>query len=210
MAGALLFMKLSGSSGVILGDSRVKEYKDQIELSDWKWNIRRKERDNGDVEPGIFGFSKLMDRSSTPMLNAMRNGEPLEAVLNLEDSSNQDFHLVIKLTKVRITSFGFEAEADDAEGAVEEEWDFNYETIQFEYRASDKEGYSVVELKRPAGASTESPRKVEDKILELAKEIEPGRLDQLWAKLRDMAEKAKYEPKPTAKKSTETSGSKGG
>lgn len=209
MSGALLFLKLESPSGVILGDSRVKEYKDQIELSDWKWSINRK-AENGDVEPGIFQFSKLMDRSTTPMLGAMRNGESLKALINLEDASNEDFHLVITLEQVRITSFKLDAEADDAGGAVEEDWDFNYESIKFEYRATDKEGYSTVLLKRPAGASTDSPRKTEDKILALAEDLEPGRLNELWAKLRDMAEKGKYDQKPAAKKTTETTGVKGG
>lgn len=180
-----LYMKLTGSTqGLIKGESQVAGFKDQIELDDWKWALERKA--DADVsEPSVFGFSKVMDRASTAMLSAMRNGEPLTAVISMEEASQQQFRLLVTLEGVLITQYDVRAQVQDAGGGVDEDWHFDYETVRFDYRATTKEGMSTATLRRPPGASKTAPDSNEQKIVELARPLSKEQLDKTWKAIED-------------------------
>ena len=190
---AKLFLKLIGSSsGLIKGEAKVAFFKDQIELNDWKWALSRKDKggnsENAKAEPSIFGFSKQMDRASTAMLGSMRNGEPMTAVISMEESSREQFRLIITLEDVLITSYDFSTQVNDAGGVIDESWEFDYESVRFDYRSNAKEGMSTWTLKRPPGASTKAPDNTpEGKMVELGKDISLDKIDDVWKKVKASA-----------------------
>lgn len=190
---AILMMKLTGTkAGWIKGESEVKAHPEWIELTDWSWNLEQKQ-ENGDVEPSIFSFSKLMDRATTAMLKSMAAGESLEAQILLEDTLGGYFQVEVKLGKVRITGYSFDTEIGDAQAEVAEKWKFNYETIDVAIKDDPSAGPKIVKLKRPAGASNEAPSGAADQIRKLVDKMSPGDLDKVWAQLKkDFVDKGRY------------------
>jgi type VI protein secretion system component Hcp len=182
---AHLFMKLTGSSsGWVKGEAQVVNFKDQIELTNWKWTLAGKRGSVGG-EPSIFGFSKLMDRSTTAMLSAMRNGEPMTAVIAMEESSRDQFRLIVTLESVLITQYGFATQIGDTLGDIEEDWEFDYESVRFDYRPNAKEGMSMATLVRLPGASKLVPESVEDRMVSDGSELSTGQLNKVWDRISD-------------------------
>ena len=190
---AKLFLKLTGSSsGLIRGEAKVVNFKDQIELNDWKWALNRKDKggnsENAKAEPSIFGFSKQMDRATTAMLGSMRSGEPMDAVISMEESSREQFRLIVTLEGVLITSYDFSTQVSDGSASIDESWEFDYESVRFDYRSSAKEGMSTWTLMRPPGASTKAPDNTPaGKMVELGKDISLDKIDDVWKNVKASA-----------------------
>jgi type VI secretion system Hcp family effector len=197
MPAAKLFMKLTGSSsGLIKGEAKVANFKDQIELTDWKWSIARKGKDaQKAAEPSTFGFSKYMDRATTAMLGSMRNGEPMTAVIGMEEASREHFRLIITLEGVMIIGYDFATQINDSGGSIEESWSFDYDTVRFDYRSQAKDGMSTLILERPSDASTEAPSSPETKMIELARDMAPDKVERLWDRVKSEAGKNLSEKK---------------
>jgi type VI secretion system secreted protein Hcp len=90
MAKADMFLRLEGkSTGLVKGESNVKEHPDEIEISDWSWGM------TGSTAMGGTGaaaksqmheirFSKGTDRSTTQLMAVMRTNEQVKkAVLSV-------------------------------------------------------------------------------------------------------------------------------
>lgn len=186
---SLMFMKLSGAKlGRIEGQAEVAEHKNWIELDDWNWSLEPRSEDDS-IEPSIFSFSKLMDSASPTMLKAMETGDELSATIVVEDSSMSMFELTIHLQKARVTKYDLTAKTDEKTSSIDETWDFDYETIIFEYRADARSAPSVVRLRRPPGASTESSSKIEKEMSEFfTRGLDMASLDEMWERVKARAE----------------------
>jgi len=202
---ARLYMQLSRSTGPIPGDSVVTGMKGWIEIDDWSWSLQRKTNADSTeaIEPTKLSFTKRMDRASTSMLLAMHGGDLLTATIKMDDASLVMLNLVIKLHKVRIIGYKVKTQASDKRTEIEEDWDFDYESILFDYRPDLKSGTMSVEIDRPPGSSTTSPNEKLNKFLELSKGMKVEDLEPIWkqivAKAKEDADKpedAKDKDKP--------------
>jgi type VI protein secretion system component Hcp len=222
---AKLFMKLKGTrSGEIKGESEAEGFEGEIELDDWSWTLSRvkaaaakapsstKTNDASLVssrptqsstdpnptttEPSVFSFSKQMDRSSTALLSAMASSELLEAWITLEEASDAEFELVIHIEKIRVVEYKMSGKNDKASGEITEDWVFNYESIDFDYKFSPREGKVSVTLTRLPGASTAAASTPESEMRELARKFDLKQLEALWDSIK--AEAGKNLPKPGA------------
>lgn len=181
-ANAKLYLKLIGSSsGWIKGESRDAVFPDQIELDDWKWSLNPADKDGGSPVPSLLRLGKLMDRSTTAMLSAMRNGESLTAVISLEEASRQQFRLIVTLEYVYITEYSFNAKSEDKNSEISEDWVLDYESIRFDHRSHAKEGMSTVQMLRPPGASQDAPSGVKEQLIKLALTLPAdSKLSDIW------------------------------
>ena len=216
---ASLFLLLttgpSGPAGKkIAGEATDAEYRDQIEVHGWNWNLTRSSESSratkvgaqllppaNSVVPSVLTFDKPMCRATSGMLAAMRTGELLSAVFSLEEDSTPDFLLQLTLEGVRILEYEL-----DIEGAeVKESWKLNYDSIRFDYAPDYKEGKLTVSLERHAGASTDAPANEgpEEKIVALAAKMDAAKLGPLLKRLEaDMSKPGipkKGSPKPGEK-----------
>jgi type VI secretion system Hcp family effector len=195
-AAAVLYLKLTAPGGeAIAGEVRVAAFKDQIEIGDWRWQLRHKDNTTR-AEPTVLQFGKIMDRATTAMLLHMRKGTRLAAEITVHDSAEDNaFKLILRLKDVRITDYGFDIKAseDQAEGHVEEEWTFDYATIEFEFASQQDKGSAKVQLQRPAGASMEAPGGLKEKMLKMAGGLSVGQLDELWEALKRDADQRRMQ-----------------
>jgi type VI protein secretion system component Hcp len=217
---ASFFLKLSaGTPGagerVILGEATDAEYKHQIEVLGWNWEVERAAastekrvagaatpmRSSG-VEPSVLKFTKPMCRATSAMLAAMEVGELLNAVFTLEEDSDTDFLLEMTLSRVRILDYSVEIEGTE----VKESWQFNYETIRFDYRPDYKQGKLTATLTRHAGAATTPPadQSGEGKIRSLAEGMSADELRPLLKKLEADAAKSSLKSVVPAKTTSVT------
>lgn len=184
-APATIVMKLTGPVGMIEGECVVEGYEKRIVIEDWKWNLNASK---DKLKPSQFSLSKLSDRASVPMLKVLQACEvcPTVEVLVEEDAMDSHLELKIILTDARILSFKLSGKVDDKGGTLEEDWEFSYEKIKFEYRSygSKQAKPKTVPFEiegDPQGM--ESPGSVEDKILKLVPEVKPDRLKELFKQM---------------------------
>jgi type VI protein secretion system component Hcp len=212
---APVFMKVTRKAGgtLIKGDSKVrmgnqKDYREWIELDDWRWDLRSHDRNDEDgagdaallgetrklapgkkaappavIEPSILSLSKLMDSSSTELLGAMLTGELLTIVIAVEDYSPDLFDLTLTLEDARIANYEVSSRVGDKELSISEEWEIDYASITFDYRLDIKTKSAPVTLKRHANASREAPARKESQLLALAREFDRSKLDEIWAQI---------------------------
>jgi len=204
---AKLFLKLNGPKGPIAGDSRIRGYMGHIEIDDWSWSLQReKPPSGGDKDlvtvPSAIAFSKLMDRASTPMLTAMKDGDDLTAIITLEETASSQFKLVLKLEEARLLDYGLEIKGDEKGGSAEESWTLDYRVITIE-RTVEGGGTSSYKFQRPGWASNDAPAsgtaKVEVEIGRLVKDLSPDRLNEVWEKIKKDHEVALLNPKGKSK-----------
>lgn len=212
---APVFMKVTRKAGgtLIKGDSKVrmgnqKDYREWIELDDWRWDLRSHDRNDEDgsadaallggtrhatpgkkaapaavIEPSLLSLSKLMDSSSTELLSAMLTGELLTVVIAVEDYSPDLFDLTLTLEDARIASYEVSSRVEDMDVSISEDWEIDYESITFDYRLDVKTKSAPVTLKRHANASRAAPEKKEKQLLTLARDFDRAKLDEIWAKI---------------------------
>ena len=209
---ASLFLKLtSGPPGAsekrILGEATDAEYKHQIVVEGWGWDLTRSSESNeltkigsrippppNSVVPAVLRFDKTMCRATSGMLAAMRTGELLNAVFSLEEDSDPDFLLQLTLGRVRILKYDLNIDGPD----VKETWQFDYDTIRFDYSPNYKEGKLTVNLTRHAGASTQpaADNSGEAKIRALAEDMEPAALKPVIKSLEELSRAGPRSAKP--------------
>jgi type VI secretion system Hcp family effector len=217
MSVAKLFLKLVGTqAGPIKGESRIVNFVDQIEIDDWSVKFE-KESDSrqGDTlnVPSVISFGKLLDKATTPMLQAMLIGDSLTATITLEEVAADQFGLIVTLSDARLLEYSMDAKDQEKSATVEETWTLDYRKIKFEHRSDNRKGTSVYELSRPAWASTKSPNAGKDKVSEIARlaaDFPPGELDGMWKQVKELiaknkegktsSEKAQARPEPKGPK----------
>jgi type VI protein secretion system component Hcp len=182
-----------------LGEAKDAEYRDQIEISSWNWDVTKKSESSkkvadtsgvpgpNTVVPSVLKFTKTMCRATAGMLIAMREGDLLKAVFALEEDSDADFLLRVTLDMVRILDYELSVDGPD----VSESWKLNYESIRFDYRPNVREGELTAQLRRSPTASTDAPAGAAnaEKILSLAKSMDKGTLQPLVKNLAEMVSK---------------------
>jgi type VI protein secretion system component Hcp len=199
----LMLRKTNADGAIIPGESVAEGFEQQIELDDWSWSLTRPQGETtptvkmgagalfnpNAAVPSVFAFSKHMDRATTAMLSAARSGELLHATLTLEESSDADFEMVIRMEKVRVISYDMNAQNEKASALAEENWQFNYESIYFDYKPNAKSGTIRIKLDRHPGASTAAPSGDGSMLMEVAEKFTLKELEGFWPKIRAAAEK---------------------
>lgn len=173
---ARMYMYLKGTDNnqPITGEVVDAEFAQQIDIDGWDWEMSyEKNQSKLEVrekpEPGLFTFTKIMDRSSLQMLNRLKSGEKLSAILTLVENSDYAFQLIIRLRNVRIIEYKVDGKDGEKSAELKENWTFNYDEITFENTlavARHQTKTMTTVLKRSAQASTdkqdEGQRIVED------------------------------------------------
>lgn len=212
---ANIHLKLLGKDGKpIEGEAENARFVKQIDLDDWKWALGT-DQTNGKPEPTKFSFKKRMCRATPRMLSAMASGEPLEAVVEIEDYGIVDnnakpmFELKLTLKQVLVVNYSCDLDVGDKGGKIDENWDFDYDSITLDYRAVTHEGTMTVEYLRPAGAKLRETDRSEAQILKLAENMGREDLKQLWVKIKALSESQKFD-KPTPKAGSDSNDGKSG
>jgi len=199
---AKLFLHLTGAeTGMIKGESVTAGRGDWIEINDWNWSMQRSAKAAGaeTVEPSKITFSKLMDRASTAMLLAMHRGTRMNATIKLDDAAETLLKMEVQLKNVRIIGYEMSVQPGTTETLIEEDWEFDYEAVIFEYRQDSRSGAVKVRLERQPGASTAaSPDEKLGKFLALSKDMSVVELRKIWDDVLKEAEKARPGPKKDA------------
>lgn len=176
---AKLYMKLtSKTQGLIEGESVTVHFDRQIEIDDWTWSV---ETPSGEAAsdastPSIFGFSKLMDRSTTNLLTAMRSGELLDAEISLQEMSRDTFDLKLFLFEIRVIDYAVNGRNNKANGEIGENWKFKYSRINFEFRPTARpvggaSGVITADVVSRPGTPDWSPAMPKDEMIKLARRI---------------------------------------
>jgi type VI protein secretion system component Hcp len=132
---ARLFLAINGVTGESVDDS----FKGKIELDDWSWDLKRKEKQedtearHGRYEPSELKISKSMDKSSTPLMNKLKSGEQFMATLTLIEDSDHPFELSAHLVNARVTDYSLKGKDESMKAGLEEDWTINYDKIHFEH-----------------------------------------------------------------------------
>lgn len=164
MPAASFFLKIStDQGGKVEGEAEEHGFVGAIEAKSWDWGVSDKASkdaakdgskqhtaeghgNTGDqsYEPNPLRFTKVTDRSTTRLLTAMLTGEMFpKATFTLRQQwkagtgdgreRDEEFRLDLILTDVRVTSYIFNA---SSEQDLDEDWVFNYRTIQFDYKSA--------------------------------------------------------------------------
>lgn len=82
-----------------------------------------------------FSFDKNVDLASTQLLNSMKAGERLRAVLTLHHrSTNAPVSLVITFGNVLLTNYSLAITPEDTMSELTESWTAEYETVDYVYK----------------------------------------------------------------------------
>jgi len=177
-----LHMRLKDAStgSPLVGEATDRDYRDQIQLTNFSWDMGRKKADGGsktrgEVQPGEFEFSKTMDRASTAMLSKMRNGVRLHALVTIDSQEESSFKLTVELTDVRIIDYRVSAKDGEKSGEISEDWTFTYSKLVMEYQATGERTRSTTQQRPPDSMSGKA---VMDAVLNAFKDLnDPWRID---------------------------------
>ena len=144
-----MFLKIEGTKqGPIKGDSTVAGHLDEIEVIGWNWGM--------DVSAASFGggsarttlqemvVRKRVDRSSTGLMSALRNNEPLKAVtLSVRKAGGTAAvdYLKIKMEKARLMSHKIASVGDELP-EIHEELRIAFFKVCVEYQVQTAAGGS--------------------------------------------------------------------
>jgi type VI protein secretion system component Hcp len=201
---ANLLMKIEKKGGsTIKGESTIAKFEDWIELDDWNWSLGFETPPEGkgggnrseESVPSVLAFGKLMDRASTFMLEAMRDGTELTVTMWMADESDEPFSLEIVLESARLNEYDASFKSDDKSVEIDESWGLDYRTINFAYFIGNEPGPKVV-LERPAWASPDKPkgRGPEQEVIKLTEGLSPDKLEALWVKVKQAAAQKRLSP----------------
>lgn len=198
-ATAKLFLKLvPAGAPAIEGECQAAGFERQIELESWSWALQRSKAVEigkslaaqvqgrampSPTEPTPISFTKLMDRATPAMLNALCQATPMRGELMLKEDSDSQFELLLLLTNVRITGYELDGSNDQASGELNERWTITYEVITFDYKPNPKAATVTVTLRRSARATSSAPDSVEKQIRDLASRVDPKSLDSMFKKI---------------------------
>jgi len=98
-------------------------------------------------EPKPLRFTKATDRSTTRLLSALISDEVFpSAIFTLRQQwksgqeggkeANEEFLLHMILLDVRVTNYNFNARSQNASVDLDEDWVFDYRTLQFDYKSA--------------------------------------------------------------------------
>lgn len=199
---AKLFMHVeSKTSGVIAGDSVTRGFVGQIEIDDWSWNVDpQADPDNKGQKvpvPSEVSFGKLMDRSTMPLLAALRSGDELTVTITLAEAAENQFGLIVELKQARLVDYKFDAKNEEKAASVNEDWKLDYRTISFDHRANQGGQGSKYVLERPAWAETGVAGKstTMEQIGVIFKGMKRETLDDLWGQIRDKIKNGDFDVK---------------
>lgn len=157
-----MYLEVADKSLPIVGDSTDLDFLRQIRLTGFSWKLVRQphQESNSRPQPEVFTFTKSMDKASTQMLTRLTTGTKLNAIVTLVGYEESSFKFRVKLSNVRIFEYKVNGKDGDKSGEVDEDWGFNYDTVDLQYTPELKGSERTAKSKssshrRIAQASTE-------------------------------------------------------
>ena len=150
MALSDMFFKAAGQrSGEILGESRDKQFTNQIDIVDWSWAMSAPTAVGGSrtgrTLMEALRIVKRADRASTSLMSVMKTNELLTtAVLSVRKSGGTPLpYFVVTLGQARVTSYAVRSDiSSDGAPTLTEELNLSFKTISIEYSAQGAQGTS--------------------------------------------------------------------
>lgn len=170
MKAAAHFLKLEtkNAPNTVKGDGVAQGFEGQIEINTWDWDVKKsgsttekQAQTRSPIEPSLFSFTKAPDRATVRLVQAMHENEifPKGTLTLFEKLEGErkitggEFHLVVVLTDVVISSYKLNVASGDTEVTLDEDWELRYRTIEYRF---DKGSQSVL-ITRPPGNTMSSP-----------------------------------------------------
>ena len=130
------FFPSKGGSALV-GDSRTVGYEDWVVISTFTWDAAKNE--NNVVKPTTFRMTKVPCRASTLLMTALSTGQRF-ATVNVLIMDHQKYlghaegqQVLVTLTDVRAIEYAFSATEEKSAVKLEEDWQFDYQTIEFAF-----------------------------------------------------------------------------
>lgn len=135
------------TSAGIHGDAQPEEYKNQIELRDWKWGLDLDAANNDRPPHGVGSkivIKKPVDRASTAMLKYLERGPEIpKGTLVLVQRTEVNLMVRLELEGISLTSFQLDVESSDEEVELSETWSLAYTMIKVQYKGRSEKGNDV-------------------------------------------------------------------
>jgi type VI secretion system secreted protein Hcp len=134
----------------IEGESEDPTHKGEIELESWNWEIASPRDSATGQKTGRYRLGNLKVRTGTTkasvlLMTALKDNVEIKEVLLTcrktgtgKQGSLKDEYLKVKLTNAHVASI--EMSAGEGDAAPQEEIEFGYQTVEFEYRPRNKDG----------------------------------------------------------------------
>lgn len=150
MAQSDMFFKATGQrTGEILGESRDKQFPNQIDIVDWSWGMSAPTAVGGSrtgrTLMEALKIVKRADRASTSLMSVMKNNELLTtAVLSVRKSGGTPLpYFVVTLSQARVTSYSVRSGiSSDGAPTLMEDLSLSFKSIAIEYSAQSAQGAS--------------------------------------------------------------------
>lgn len=152
MARADMFLKATGQrTGEILGESRDRNFTNQIEVVDWSWGMSAPSAVGGQRAGRTLlkeiRLVKRVDKASTALMSVLKSNELLStAVLSVRKAGGSAPlpYFVLTLDQARITAYDVQSVVDeDGAPVLTEVLNFAFKRISIAHTVQNAEGASL-------------------------------------------------------------------
>jgi type VI protein secretion system component Hcp len=131
----------------IHGDAIPEEYKNHIELWDWRWGLDLDVANNDRPPHGVgtqVVFTKPVDRATTAMLKYLERGPEIpKGALVLVQRTEQNLMVRLEFEGISFTSCKLKVDSNDKEVELSEDWSMSYSMIKVQYKGRGEKGNDV-------------------------------------------------------------------
>lgn len=181
-----LYLEIAKKGEAIAGEAVDKEFEEQINLSGFRWAVKRAGKGDGAQRgagsdrvpaPEMFEISKAFDRASTTMLNMLTSETKLNAIVTLASHDESSFRCSFILNDVYLIDYKTNGKDGEKSSEFEEDWTLNYGTITLENIPELAPGEKTAKPmtsshKRSAHAPTETSSTGEKTVLTAYKKLD--------------------------------------
>ena len=150
-----MFLSVKGAkSGIINGEARDTTHKNTIEVVAWSWGMQGRAALGGGGATGKatvreLRVTKRVDKSSTALMAALRQNEPIkEATLTVRKAGKDPLeYLTVKIENGRVMSIDIEAGDAANSPAMFEKVTFSFNKITIQYTPQNEDGSALATSK---------------------------------------------------------------
>jgi type VI secretion system secreted protein Hcp len=148
MARQDMFLKVDTTrQGLIKGEARDEEHKDQIDVMAWSWGMASKTSlgASGPASKATVNelhVTKHLDSASTALMSALRNNEEIKKAVLVCRKAGKNQHEFVKITiqKARLTALDVGSGPPDNPADLIERLSFSFQRVTVEYVPQGDDG----------------------------------------------------------------------
>ena len=150
-----MFLSVKGAkAGIINGEARDQQHKNEIEVVAWSWGMQGRASLGGGGATGKatmreLRITKRVDKASTALMAALRHNEPIkEATLTIRKAGmSQLEYMIVKFENGRVMSLDIEAGDMANSPAMFEKVTFSFNKITIQYTPQAEDGSALATSK---------------------------------------------------------------